>query len=132
MVFEIVLTDLITWLVTLTFCSFFVCLNLIVSRSVACCLDELASRYPAMKFVKIISTDCIPNYPDCNLPTLLAYRHGAVEGTHVGLKSVGRRCTPESKFETFFAFCLRRMVSEHVCFFSYRCSVSFVSVRASS
>nr|VDC85268.1 unnamed protein product [Brassica rapa] len=30
MVFEIVL---ITWLVTLTFCSFFVCLNLIVSRS---------------------------------------------------------------------------------------------------
>ncbi|KAG5408447.1 hypothetical protein IGI04_004766 [Brassica rapa subsp. trilocularis] len=49
-----------------------------------------------MKFVKIISTDCIPNYPDCNLPTLLAYRHGAVEGTHVGLKSVGRRCTPES------------------------------------
>ena len=132
MVFEIVLTDLITWLVTLTFCSFFVCLNLIVSRSVACCLDELASRYPAMKFVKIISTDCIPNYPDCNLPTLLAYRHGAVEGTHVGLKSVGRRCTPESKFETFFAFSLRRMVSEHVCFFSYRCSVSFVSVRASS
>ncbi|CAN7037739.1 unnamed protein product, partial [Brassica rapa subsp. trilocularis] len=47
--FEIVLTDLITWLVTLTFCSFFVCLNLIVSRR-----------------------------------------------THVGLKSVGRRCTPES------------------------------------
>ncbi|KAF8118078.1 hypothetical protein N665_0006s0078 [Sinapis alba] len=60
------------------------------------CLDELASRYPATKFVKIISTDCIPNYPDCNLPTLLVYHHGAVKGTHVGLKSVGRRCTPES------------------------------------
>ncbi|KAH0936884.1 hypothetical protein HID58_004345 [Brassica napus] len=36
------------------------------------CLDELAT-----KFVKIISTDCIPNYPDCKF-------------------SVGRRCTPES------------------------------------
>jgi len=63
------------------------------------CLDELGSRYPATKFVKIISTDCIPNYPDCNLPTLLVYHHGAIKGTHVGLKSFGRRCTPESKFE---------------------------------
>ncbi|XP_056846868.1 uncharacterized protein LOC130497760 [Raphanus sativus] len=35
------------------------------------CLEELASRYPRTKFVKIISTGCIPNYPDCNLPTLL-------------------------------------------------------------
>ncbi|KAF2538712.1 hypothetical protein F2Q68_00022785 [Brassica cretica] len=60
------------------------------------CLEELASRYPGTKFVKIISTDCIPNYPDCNLPTLLVYHLGAVKGTHVGLKSVGRRCTPES------------------------------------
>jgi hypothetical protein len=60
------------------------------------CLDELGSRYPATKFVKIISTDCIPNYPDCNLPTLLVYHHGAIKGTHVGLKSFGRRCTPES------------------------------------
>lgn len=66
------------------------------------CLDELGSRYPATKFVKIISTDCIPNYPDCNLPTLLVYHHGAIKGTHVGLKSFGRRCTPESKFEAFF------------------------------
>ena len=63
------------------------------------CLEELASRYPGTKFVKIVSTDCIPNYPDCNLPTLLVYHHGAVKGTHVGLKSVGRRCTPESKFD---------------------------------
>ncbi|XP_010551933.1 PREDICTED: phosducin-like protein 3 [Tarenaya hassleriana] len=60
------------------------------------CIDELSSRYPATKFVKIISTDCIPNYPDRNLPTLLVYHHGAVKATHVGLKSFGRRCTPES------------------------------------
>ncbi|KAI4350542.1 hypothetical protein L6164_004989 [Bauhinia variegata] len=59
------------------------------------CLEELATRYPATKFVKIISTDCIPNYPDCNLPTLLVYNNGAVKANYVGLHSFGRRCTPE-------------------------------------
>ncbi|XP_043698571.1 phosducin-like protein 3 [Telopea speciosissima] len=59
------------------------------------CLEELAARYPATKFVKIISTDCIPNYPDRNLPTLLVYNNGAVKATYVGLHHFGRRCTPE-------------------------------------
>ncbi|OAY69294.1 phosducin-like protein 3 [Ananas comosus] len=61
------------------------------------CLEELATRYPETKFVKIISTDCIPNYPDRNLPTILVYNNGAVKGTFVGLHQFGaRRCTPES------------------------------------
>ncbi|KAJ6302182.1 hypothetical protein OIU77_016301 [Salix suchowensis] len=47
------------------------------------------------KFVKIVSTDCIPNYPDHNLPTLLVYNNGAVKANYVGLRSFGRRCTPE-------------------------------------
>lgn len=58
-------------------------------------LEELATKYPGTKFVKIISTDCIPNYPDRNLPTLLVYKNGAVKGNYVGLHSFGRRCTPE-------------------------------------
>ncbi|KAL6124409.1 hypothetical protein ACLB2K_076921 [Fragaria x ananassa] len=60
------------------------------------CLEDLATKYPATKFVKIISTDCIPNYPDRNLPTLLVYNSGAVKANHVGMRSFGRRCTPES------------------------------------
>lgn len=59
------------------------------------CLEELATRYPATKFVKIISTECIPNYPDRNLPTLLVYNNGAVKANYAGLHSFGRRCTPE-------------------------------------
>ncbi|KAK4603364.1 hypothetical protein RGQ29_012060 [Quercus rubra] len=59
------------------------------------CLEELATKYPATKFVKIISTDCIPNYPDRNLPTLIVYNNGAVKANHVGIHSFGRRCTPE-------------------------------------
>ncbi|GFP84925.1 viral iap-associated factor homolog [Phtheirospermum japonicum] len=60
------------------------------------CLEDLAKRYPATKFVKIISTECIPNYPDRNLPTVLVYYNSAVKATHVGIHSFGRRCTPES------------------------------------
>ncbi|KAK3410313.1 hypothetical protein EUGRSUZ_J02308 [Eucalyptus grandis] len=59
------------------------------------CLEELAVKYPATKFVKIISTDCIPNYPDRNVPTILVYNNGAVKANYVGLHSFGRRCTPE-------------------------------------
>ena len=62
------------------------------------CLEELATRYPATKFVKIISTDCIPNYPDRNVPTILVYNNSAVKGTYVGLQKFGgKRCTPECK-----------------------------------
>lgn len=61
------------------------------------CLEELAKRYPATKFVKIISTDCIPNYPDRNVPTILVYNNSAVKATYVGLHHFGgRKCTPES------------------------------------
>ncbi|KAG2380750.1 uncharacterized protein HKW66_Vig0201220 [Vigna angularis] len=58
-------------------------------------IEELARKYSATKFVKIISTDCIPNYPDRNVPTLLVYNNGAVKGNYVGLHSFGQRCTPE-------------------------------------
>lgn len=59
------------------------------------CLEELAVKYPGTKFVKIVSTDCIPNYPDHNLPTLLVYNNGAVKANYAGSRSFGRRCTPE-------------------------------------
>lgn len=68
------------------------------------CLEELATKYPATKFVKIISTDCIPNYPDCNLPTLLVYNNGAVKANYVGLHNFGRRCTPEGTSGTLSIF----------------------------
>ncbi|KAJ0450688.1 putative phosducin, thioredoxin-like domain, Thioredoxin-like superfamily [Helianthus annuus] len=59
------------------------------------CVKELATMYPATKFVQIVSTDCIPNYLDCYLPTVLVYNNGAVKASYVGLHKFGRRCTPE-------------------------------------
>ena len=36
-------------------------------------MNQLAIKYPHVKFIKSISTTCIPNYPDRNLPTIFIY-----------------------------------------------------------
>lgn len=40
------------------------------------CLDELATRYTGTKFVKIVSTQCVPDFDDGFLPAVLLYRGG--------------------------------------------------------
>ncbi len=57
------------------------------------CLGELSERYPNTKFVKIISTECIPGYPDENLPTILLYHNTKCVRTLVGLSAVGGKAT---------------------------------------
>ena len=52
-------------------------------------LEQLAKRYPSTKVVKSISTDCIPNYPDKNLPTLLLYHEGICKQHIIGLAALG-------------------------------------------
>lgn len=36
-------------------------------------LCVVATRFPAVRFVKIVYTSAIPNFPEANLPTLLVY-----------------------------------------------------------
>lgn len=56
------------------------------SRLLSGYLDRLAAKYPATKFVSIIGDQCIPNYPDKNLPTLLIYRNGNLHRQIIGLR----------------------------------------------
>lgn len=49
-------------------------------------LDTLAAKYPSTKFVSIIGNQCIPNYPDHNLPTMLIYRNGELRRQIIGLR----------------------------------------------
>lgn len=53
------------------------------------CLDQLSERYPETKFVKIVSTECIPGFPDENLPTLLLYKDKKCVHTITGLGHFG-------------------------------------------
>jgi hypothetical protein len=45
---------------------------------------RLAAKFPTTKFLRAISTTCIPNYPDKNLPTLFIYYEGNLKKQHVG------------------------------------------------
>lgn len=47
-------------------------------------MKELAARYRTVKFIKSISTTCIPNYPDKNLPTIFIYYEGNMKDQLVG------------------------------------------------
>lgn len=37
---------------------------------------ELAVKYPNIKFLKTISTQCVENFPDSSLPYILYYKDG--------------------------------------------------------
>ena len=61
------------------------------------CLEELAGQYRHVKFLSMRATDCIPGYPDTNLPTVLVYHDGQCARTLVGLQPFGgSRLSPES------------------------------------
>ena len=47
-------------------------------------MSALAAKFPAIKFVKSISTTCIPNYPDKNLPTIFVYYENELKQQIIG------------------------------------------------
>ncbi|KAM9804541.1 phosducin-like protein 3 [Neosynchiropus ocellatus] len=47
-------------------------------------LTLLAKKFPQTKFLKSISTTCIPNYPDHNLPTIFVYFEGDMKAQFIG------------------------------------------------
>jgi len=52
-------------------------------------LEKLASCFKDVKFVQIGHEECIPGYPDANLPTLLLYRDDELLGQLVGTSPYG-------------------------------------------
>eukprot|EP00069_Balaena_mysticetus_P018374 bmy_11053T0 len=44
----------------------------------------LARKFPDVKFIRAISTTCIPNYPDRNLPTIFVYLEGDIKAQFIG------------------------------------------------
>ncbi|XP_033472039.1 phosducin-like protein 3 [Epinephelus lanceolatus] len=47
-------------------------------------MSMLARKFPQTKFLKSISTTCIPNYPDRNLPTIFVYFEGEMKAQFIG------------------------------------------------
>lgn len=62
-------------------------------------LNLLSPLHPLTRFLSIQGDQCIPNYPDKNIPTLLMYRNGDCLGQVVGLKGgLGTTAMGESLF----------------------------------
>merc|ERR1712210_147572 len=47
-------------------------------------MNRLAPKFPCTKFLRAISTTCIPNYPDKNVPTIFVYTNGKLKQQYVG------------------------------------------------
>merc|ERR1712007_281969 len=47
-------------------------------------MNRLAPRFPTTKFIRAISSTCIPNYPDKNLPTIFVYHEGTLKSQLIG------------------------------------------------
>jgi len=52
-------------------------------------IDALARKFPGTKFLRSVSTTCIPNYPDKNLPTIFIYHEGDMKGQLAGPHTFG-------------------------------------------
>lgn len=75
--------------------------SLPLSRLVTQFCETLALKYRATKFVRIISDQCIPNYPDFNVPTLLIYVKGEMRAQLVAgtFEKLGGMDMSITKFE---------------------------------
>uniref|UniRef100_A0A2K5M1Z3 Phosducin thioredoxin-like domain-containing protein n=1 Tax=Cercocebus atys TaxID=9531 RepID=A0A2K5M1Z3_CERAT len=47
-------------------------------------LNGVARKFPDVKFIKAISTTCISNYPDRNLPTGFVFLEGGIKARFIG------------------------------------------------
>ena len=52
-------------------------------------LARLAQKFPTTKFLKSVSTTCIPNYPDKHLPTIFIYHEEDMKKQFVGPMAFG-------------------------------------------
>lgn len=52
-------------------------------------LEKLARKFANAKFLQIDAEECIPNYPEANLPTLLLYKDDDMVGQCVGAAAFG-------------------------------------------
>eukprot|EP00042_Codosiga_hollandica_P027291 m.134609 g.134609 ORF g.134609 m.134609 type:complete len:235 (-) comp52443_c0_seq1:102-806(-) len=53
-------------------------------RKLQAIFGRLTEKFPHTKFVQSISTNCIPNYPDANLPTVFIYYEGEMKKQFIG------------------------------------------------
>mmetsp|Transcript_23258 Transcript_23258/g.65298 ORF Transcript_23258/g.65298 Transcript_23258/m.65298 type:complete len:243 (+) Transcript_23258:95-823(+) len=64
-------------------------------------LDQMANKHKGVKFLRAISDETIPNYPDKNVPTILVYKNGDIQCQMIGLKQMGGKDNSYVSLEAF-------------------------------
>uniref|UniRef100_A0A0B7AGP7 Phosducin domain-containing protein n=1 Tax=Arion vulgaris TaxID=1028688 RepID=A0A0B7AGP7_9EUPU len=66
-------------------------------------IENLARKFPQTKFLKSVSSVCIANYPDKNLPTIFVYFEGDLKKQWVGPFSLGGMNLKQDELEWMLA-----------------------------
>lgn len=66
---------------------------------------HIARRHPEVKFIRIVASDAIANYPDRLTPTVLVYRNRDIVAQLVGLTECGGIDSSQTKFERALVAC---------------------------
>ncbi|KAL0235163.1 hypothetical protein GEMRC1_001745 [Eukaryota sp. GEM-RC1] len=74
-----------------------------VCKRVLIHLSSLARKFPEVKFVKIVGSECIQGYPDSNIPTVLIYYEGEKKHFVVGTGNYGGNQCNEDDIEYWLA-----------------------------
>lgn len=66
-------------------------------------LTNLSRKFPQTKFLKSVSSVCIPNYPDKNLPTIFVYFEGDLKKQWIGPFAFGGMNLKQDELEWMLA-----------------------------
>ncbi|XP_070505066.1 viral IAP-associated factor homolog [Chironomus tepperi] len=77
-------------------------------------INELAMKYPSVKFIRSIAQTCIPNFPDKNVPTIFVYYNGQMKKQFLGpLELRSPNCTREElEFMLGQSGCIKTDITE--------------------
>lgn len=79
-------------------------------------MSVLAAKYPTVKFLKSISTTCIPNFPDKNLPTIFIYSEGEMKKQLIGALEFRPALTQDGNYSYDIMFSNRLTCKKQRCF----------------
>ncbi|XP_041921493.1 phosducin-like protein 3 [Alosa sapidissima] len=65
---------------------------------------RLAPKFPDTKFLRILDSSCIPNYPERHLPTVFIYENGCLRNSMIGEQECGGRNVLEEELKWLLYF----------------------------
>eukprot|EP00051_Salpingoeca_urceolata_P027284 m.480814 g.480814 ORF g.480814 m.480814 type:complete len:239 (+) comp21959_c0_seq1:132-848(+) len=79
--------------------------SIMSARKLQQIFSRLAPKFPTTKFVQSVATNCIPNYPDKNVPTVFVYYEDEMKQQWIGAHHFGGLKMTEKSVEYVLGKC---------------------------